>query len=115
MFLAEWIAWMESARRDLYFEPGSRRFWEGLGRSGLEGEESALRGLVPCWPGNTFWCSLLWWGGKLKGEEEEEEAQKQKENKKQKSPTQSQKPIHNSPRELPNGNSRVTAPRPPLC
>ena len=48
MFLAEWIAWMESARRDLYFEPGRRRFWEGLGRSGLEGEESALRGLVRC-------------------------------------------------------------------
>ena len=46
MFLAEWIAWMESARRDLYFELGSRRFWDGLGRSGLEGEESALRGLV---------------------------------------------------------------------
>ena len=46
MFLAEWIAWMESARRDLYFEPDRRRFWEGLGRSGLEGEESALRGLI---------------------------------------------------------------------
>ena len=48
MFLAEWIAWMESARRDLYFEPGRRRFREGLGRSGLEGEESALCVLVHC-------------------------------------------------------------------
>ena len=48
MLLAEWIAWMESARRDLYFEPDRRRFWEGLGRSGLEGEESAPRGLVRC-------------------------------------------------------------------
>ena len=39
---------MERGRRDLYFEPGFRRFREGLGRSGLEGEESALRGLVRC-------------------------------------------------------------------
>ena len=39
---------MERGERALQSELDCRRFWEGLGWSGLEGEESAPRGLVRC-------------------------------------------------------------------
>ena len=39
---------MERGGRDLYFEPGRRRFWEGLGEASRKRLASVIRGLDRC-------------------------------------------------------------------